>query len=122
MSQTPGPGSGGGVRRDGRTHNRSVKMTASLPSDRNHKDTPTGAMTDQTPGPGSGGGEVNLVRTLKIPDLPAAYGPYHRSSSSSTNLDADARRQHPWNSGRSADQTPGPGSGGGSTDGNVPLS
>ena len=55
-------------------------------------------------------------------DLSAACGPHRRNSSSSANLCADARRQHPWNSARAADQTPGLGSGGGSTDGDVPLS
>jgi hypothetical protein len=122
MSQTPGLGSGGGVGRDGRTHSRPLTTAASLSSGRNRNDTPTGATTDQTPGPGSGGGDANLVRTFTVPDPPAAYGPHCRSSSSSANLCADARRQHLWNSARAADQTPGPGSGGGSTDGDVPLS
>ena len=122
MSQTPGLGSGGGVGRDGRTHSRPLTTAASLSSGRNRNDTPTGATTDQTPGPGSGGGDANPVKTLTVPDPPADYGPHCRSSSSSANLCADARRQHLWNSARAADQTPGPGSGGGSTDGDVPLS
>jgi hypothetical protein len=63
MSQTPGLGSGGGVRLDGRTHSRSLTTAASLSSGRNRKDTPTEAKTDQTPGPGPGGGYANLVRT-----------------------------------------------------------
>ena len=76
MSQTPGLGPGGGDRRDGRTHDRSFTTAAFLSSGGNRKDTPTGATTDQTPGPGPGGGEANLVRTLTIPDPPAAYGPH----------------------------------------------
>ena len=122
MSQTPGLGSGGGVSQDGRTRNRSLTTAASFSSGWNRQDTSIWTMTDQTPGPGSGGGDASLARICTVLDPPEGRGPRCRSPTSYVNCCAEARRQHLWLSVRAADQTPGPGSGGGSADRNVSLS